>query len=165
MLIKTIMNRIEKHKSFIYTSFKLVEESEKLSLEVGVEPRKNNQPICSGCQTAGPTYDHLPQRRFQYVPLWGIEVILLYVMRRVSCPNCGIKVEQVPWGRGKSPLTRTYSTFLAIWARRLSWQEVADVFGTSWNRVYEAVKWAVSYGLKHRDLNGITECYRGQCII
>ena len=30
------------------------------------------------------------------------------------------------------------------------------VFGTNWNRVYDAVQWAVSYGLAHRDLDGIT---------
>jgi endogenous inhibitor of DNA gyrase (YacG/DUF329 family) len=26
-------------------------------------------------------------------------------MRRVNCPNCGIKVEKVPWGDGKNNIT------------------------------------------------------------
>ena len=41
------------------------------------------------------------------------------------------------------------------WARRLSWQEVADVFWVSWDRVYRAVQAVVAYGLAHRDLSGI----------
>ena len=53
-------------------------------------------------------------------------------------------------------MTGAFSWFLAVWARRLSWSEVGDIFGTNWNRVYDAVKWAVSYGLTHRKLDGIT---------
>ena len=81
---------------------------------------------------------------------------LVYTMRRVNCPTCGPTVEMVPWAEGKSPRTKAFSWFLAVWARRLSWSEVGDIFGTNWNRVYDAVKWAVSYGLAHRDLGGIT---------
>lgn len=28
------------------------------------------------------------ERAFDYVPLWGIGVVLLYAMRRVECPLC-----------------------------------------------------------------------------
>jgi transposase len=38
----------------------------------------------------------------------------------------------------------------------MAWSEVAWIFGTTWNRVYDAVRWAVEYGLAHRDLSGIT---------
>jgi transposase len=45
--------------------------------------------------------------------------------------------------------------FLARWARRLSWREVAETFRTSWENVYRSVQWVVEYGLKHRSLEGI----------
>lgn len=38
----------------------------------------------------------------------------------------------------------------------MSWKETATTFGTSWNRVYDAVKWVVDYGMQHRDLQGVT---------
>jgi transposase len=60
--------------------------------------------------------------------LWGIAFFFVYAPRRVDCPRCGIKVEQVPWAIGKDRLTTTYEWFLARWAQRLSWQEVADAF-------------------------------------
>ncbi len=41
-------------------------------------------------------------------------------------PACGVVVERVPWSNGKSRLTTTYQWFLAGWARRLSWKEVAS---------------------------------------
>jgi transposase len=89
------------------------------------------------------------------VPLWQIAVYFVYAMRRVDCPRCGVRVEQVPWCDGKHSLTTTYRWFLASWAKRLSWKGVADAFGTTWQNVFRSVKHAVSWGLAHRDLSGI----------
>ena len=61
----------------------------------------------------------------------------------------------MPWSDGKSPLTLAYRWFLAGWAKRLSWQEVAEAFHTSWEAVYRSVQYAVSWGLEHRKLSGI----------
>jgi len=33
--------------------------------------------------------------------MWGMAVIFVYLMRRVNCPDSGIRVEQVPWASGK----------------------------------------------------------------
>jgi len=155
LTLKTVLNYVEKHKGFVYGDGRLIKSGDKPVIEVAVYPRKNSPAICSQCERPAPGYDLLTPRRFQYVPLWGIAVVLLYAMRRVQCPRCGIKVEKVPWAHGKSPLTRSYSWFLCVWARRLPWEEVAVLFGTTWNRVYAAVQWAVDYGLAHRDLSGI----------
>jgi hypothetical protein len=65
-------------------------------------------------------------------------------------------VEQVPWARGKHELTDTYMQFLAHWAKKLSWQEVAVSFRTSWEKAFQAVEFIVQWGLDHRDLSGIT---------
>ncbi len=105
-----------------------------------------------GLRQAAPGYDRLGERRFEYVPLWQIAVYFVYAMRRVNCPNCGVKVERVPWCDGKNQLTTTYSWFLAGWAKRLSWKGVAEAFGTTWQNVFRSVKHAVSWGLAHRDL-------------
>ena len=82
-------------------------------------------------------------------------VSFLYAMRRVNCPTCGVKVEQVPWADGKSHLTKSYRWFLARLAQRLSWKGVADVFHTTWENVFRSVKYAVLWGLVHRDVSGI----------
>jgi transposase len=155
MQLKTILNRIEHFKSFVYSGAQLIESDGKLAIEVTIAARANGRPICSRCQQVRPGYDRLPVRRFEYVPLWAIPVFFLYAMRRVDCPTCGFVVEQVPWGDGKCHLTTRYRWFLARWAKRLSWKEVADVFHTSWDNVFRAVKHAVSWGLAHRDTSGI----------
>ena len=53
-------------------------------------------------------------------------------------------------------MTKPYQLFLARWARKLSWKEVAESFGTTWDNVFRSVKAVVEYGLKHRRMDGIT---------
>jgi len=155
MQLTTILNRVEKFKSFVYGKAKWIEDADRPTIEVRIEARKNGRPICSGCGQPAARYDRLPQRRFEFVPLWGIAVLFVYAMRRVDCPTCGVKVEKVPWCDGKNQLTTTYRWFLAGWSKRLSWQGVADVFHTSWQNVFRSVKHAVSWGLAHRDLKDV----------
>jgi transposase len=155
MQIKTILNRIEKQPGFIYDACKWRTEPGMLALEITLRPQSRQLAICSGCGQRRPGYDTLRQRSFEFVPLWGILVFFLYAPRRVDCPDCGVKVERLPWVRGKSHLTITYAWFLATWAKRLSWKEVAEVFHTSWDSVVRSVKMAVEWGLVHRDLSGI----------
>ncbi len=155
MQLKTILNRVEPFKSFVYGKARWVEGTERPTLEVEVLARKNGRPICSGCGRPGPGYDRLPERRFEFVPLWAITVYFVYALRRVACRSCGVTVERVPWAVGKSHLTTSYRWFLARWAKHLSWQEVASIFHTTWRNVFESVKQAVFWGLFHQDLDGI----------
>ena len=157
MHVKTFLNRVTDYKSFVFEKITWQKESLTPKLEVEVRPRTNRRPVCSGCGKLAPGYDTMPTpRRFEFVPLWGIAIVLMYTMRRVNCPRCGVRVELVPWGEGKSTLTTEYTWYLAKWARRMSWKEVSEAMGVSWDRVFEAVKRAVKWGLARRDLDSIT---------
>jgi transposase len=156
MRIQTILNRVEKFKSFVYGEASLEECDDGLALVVQMEPRKNGRVYCSSCARPGPAYDRLEARRFEFVPVWGILVFLAYRMRRVNCRRCGVTVEMVPWCDGKNQLTTTYRWYLAAWAKRLSWSEVGSIFRTSWDSVRRAVEFAVEWGLAHRDLSALT---------
>lgn len=61
----------------------------------------------------------------------------------------------MPWAAGKHQLTETYAWFLAGWARRLSWKEVAEAFRTTWDHVFCSVEMAVTWGRARQDLSGI----------
>jgi transposase len=156
MLIKTILNRIEKHPGFIYEEANWHEAGTTQEIEVRVRARRGTKPICSGCHRPGALYDTRKPRAFQYVPLWGIAVFFVYSMRRVRCGRCGVRVEVVPWASGKRRTTASFEWFLASWAKRLSWAEVAEVFGTSWETVFRAVERAVEWGRAHAEYGDVT---------
>ena len=158
MLVKTLLNSVEKHKGFVYEWIKLVRVGTHKQLHIKVRPGKRCKGLCADCRTPGPTYDTLDERRFQFVPLWGIVVFFLYAMRRISCAKCkAVTVEVVPWASGKERITTSFAWFLASWAKRMSWKQVAMTFGVSWDTVFAAVRKAVAYGLAHRTLEGVTE--------
>ena len=155
MQLKTILNRVQKFESFVYGKFRWVDGSEVPTVEVTLHARANSRPVCSVCGRRGPGYDILPTRRFEFIPFWGIKLFFLYALCRVNCKRCGIKVEQVPWASGKHQLSESYAWFLAGWAKRLSWLEVANAFRTSWDHVFNSVEMAVNWGRAHQDLSGI----------
>jgi transposase len=150
MLLIRLLNACHHFPGFVYAGARLCESLN--TVEVSVRARQGSKGRCSGCQQPARGYDHLPQRRFEFIPLWGYAVVLLYSMRRVDCPGCGVKVEEVPWGTGKHQLSKAYMVFLAHWARKLSWRETAQTFHTSWEKVYQAVGYVVEWGLMHRTL-------------
>jgi len=156
MHVKTILNRIQKHKGFVYGPERLLEEDGQMVLEVPIRAHRRSRPVCSACGCRRPGYDTLAPRRFQFVSFWGILVFFVYAMRRVNCHRCGIKVERVPWAEGKSPITTTYAWFLADWAKRMAWTQVAEAFHASWHHVHCGVELAVAWGRAHMDLSGIT---------
>lgn len=154
--LKTLLNAIERHPLFIYDNIRLVQEEKEKHIEVNIRERCGSLGVCSGCQKPAPGYDRLPERWFQFVPLWGIAVYFLYALRRVECVNCGIVVEEVPWALGKRPLTKSFAYFLAQWAKHMSWRETSLRFHTSWEMVYRSVKHIVEWGRERMDLSGIT---------
>jgi len=156
MQLKTILNLVQKHKRFVYGEIRLLRGKERPVLEVRIQARQGSRPICSGCGRAAPGYDRLPERRFEFIPFWGILVFFLYALRRVDCARCGVKVERVPWAEGKSPLCTRYAWFLAGWARRLSWSQVAEAFRTSWHHVFASVEMAVEWGRARMSVEGVT---------
>ena len=156
MQIKTILNRVQKFKSFVYGYVRFIDEVPTPTLEVEIKPRLNSTPVCSRCGRKSAGYDRLPERRFEFIPMWGNKVFFRYAPRRVECPRCGIRVEQMPWASGKHRLTEAYAWFLAGWAKRLSWKEVAEAFRTSWDHVFCSVERAVTWGRKHQDLTNVT---------
>jgi len=156
MHLKTILNRVHKIKGFVYDSIEFSEWNGISSIEVQIRARARSRAVCSGCGKKRAGYDTLENRRFEFIPLWGFTVYLIYAMRRVNCPQCGVKVERVPWADGKHELSGAYQWFLASWAKRLSWSQAAEAFHTSWYNVFHSVERAVEWGRRHMNREGIT---------
>jgi transposase len=154
MRLITILNRCHHLAGFVCEGAKQPDRGQN-TIEVKVRPRKGSAAICSGCHGEAPGYDRMRERRFEFIPIWGYAVFLVYAMRRVNCPSCGVVVEEVPWASGKHQLTKVYMQYLAHWARQLSWQGTAEAFRTSWEKVRHSVEYVVGWGLEHRVLGKI----------
>jgi len=153
MELTTILNHCHHHRGFVYQHARF--GPDKKTIEIVLRPRQGAAAICSGCQKPAPGYDHLPERRFEFIPFWGLLVFFLYSRRRVHCRRCGVVAEDLPWSDGKHASTKAHMLFLARWARKLSWKETAESFHTTWDKVRDAVEYVVTWGLEHRTLDSI----------
>lgn len=166
--LRAILNKVQPLDGFVYESVALIIVGHTLQIEVRIREHHQRPPRCSCCGYVCAGYDREPERAWEGVPLWGIKVLYHYAPRRVTCPfENKVVVEAMPWNEGKHRIMKTTMSFLAHWAKVLSWKEVAVAFGVSWNTVYRSVSWSVEYGMAHRDLSGITaigidELHRGK---
>ena len=97
---------MQRFAGFVYQEVRMIGGPEgPQSIEISVEPHAGIRRRCSRCQKPAPGYDCLPQRRWLFVPLWGIATYFCYTPRRVECAEHGIVVEHIPWSDGKRPVT------------------------------------------------------------
>ena len=153
MLVESLIKETVQLQGFRVTTVEKVADG----LEARLVPDGRFSPRCGICSQPASYRDTRPLRRFRHVPLWGIDVHLAYAPRRVYCRRCGaVHVETLPWAMGKRRFTKALMVTLATWARILTWQQVAALFGCAWSTVAAAVDEAVAYGMANRDLTGIT---------
>jgi hypothetical protein len=69
MELITILNHCHRHRGFVYQHARFGPDQK--SIEVAVRPREGSAAVCSGCHQSAPGYDHLPERCFEFIPLWG----------------------------------------------------------------------------------------------
>ena len=117
MQLKTLLNRVEKHKGFVYDRVDLV-GGEVPRLVAHVRPRACSKPKCSVCGVCGPHYDTQRVRYFQFVPVWCIRFMFAYAMRRVSCSRCGSRSRSFPGPPARVPSRRVSRGSLRTGRRR-----------------------------------------------
>jgi hypothetical protein len=88
MELITILNHCHRFRGFVYQHAYF--SADKKSIEVAVRTAQGFGRSLLALPFAGSGYDQLVERGFEFIPLWGFLVFLLYAMRRVDCPRCGV---------------------------------------------------------------------------
>ncbi len=69
---------------------------------VSVRLRRRRR-VCSGCgQLGAPIHGHRV-KRWRHLDLGASRCIIECRLRRLWCPDCGARLETVPWGAARSP--------------------------------------------------------------
>ena len=153
--LKSILNNVQPIKGFVYESVRYSAVCRTRSRWQWCHGKAPKRGAAAVAELAPPMTMRTRPRVWIMPPVFKFALVLIYTMRRVDCPVCGVVVEKVPWATGKYGLCDGFRLFLAHWARKLSWEEVAVSFKVSWADVYASVQWVVDYGLKHRVLENI----------
>ncbi len=77
MRIRTLLNKFEYLKSFVYEKEYIEKKAHQERLIIEISARKNVKPSCSSCGKSHSIYDHKANARdFELVPLLGIPTFL-----------------------------------------------------------------------------------------
>lgn len=123
-------------------------------LVLRVRPRWR-KPRCGGCERRAPGYDRLRERRWRHLGLGRTRIWLAYAPRRVNCPACGIRTEQVPWAPHGSRFTWDFEELVAYLAQITDKTKVTEQMGIAWRTVGAIVARVVARNLDPTRLEGL----------
>jgi transposase len=111
---------------------------------------------CSECGRPCPGYDRERGRRWRHLDLAGMLLHLHYDTRRVDCPQCGVKVEQVPWAEPGSWFTRPFEEHVGYLAQRCDKTAVGAMMRIAWSTVGSVIQRVVARHQRGDALEGLT---------
>ena len=120
---------------------------------VGVRLRRRRR-VCSRCgQVCRATHDTV-LCRWRHLDLGAHRCYLVAAIRRVKCPDCGVRVEAVPWARG-ARFTRDFEDVVAYLAQQMAKDPIARLMRVAWDTVGRIVDRVLAERLDGGRLHGL----------
>ena len=76
-------------------------------------------------------------------------------LRRLRCPDCGVRLEPVPWARPGAQHTRDFEDVVAWLAQQMAKTPIAGLLRVGWDTVGRIVERVVADQLDERRLAGL----------
>jgi transposase len=97
------------------------------------------------------------RRRWRHLDLAGCRLFLEATIRRLVCPNCGVRTETVPWARPGARHTRVFEDMVTWLVQRTDRTSVSRLMRCSWEAVTRIIVRVVA---DHLDQIRLDEIYR-----
>jgi transposase len=123
---------------------------------VSVRLRRRGR-VCSAC---GQTGSHLEihdrrVKRWRHLDLGSSRCVIECQLRRLRCPDCGVRLEAVPWARAGASHTRDFEDVVAWLAQQMAKTPIAGLLRIAWDTVGRIVERVVADHLDEKRLTGL----------
>jgi transposase len=118
---------------------------------------RRRHPVCSGCGQVFTGMHDRHARRWRHLDLSGQRCFIEYRLRRVVCPDCGVRVEAVPWARAGARHTRDFENLTAFLAQQMAKTPIAALLRVGWETVGRIVERVVADRLDESRLCGLVQ--------
>lgn len=109
-------------------------------VDIELQPVPGRPGICSGCQQQTHAVHGYQWRRVRDLPILDAATNLMLPRRRVACPRCGAKLEQLSWLAPYARVTRRLSENVARLCAVLPIKHVAQHYRLGWDAVKQIDK-------------------------
>ena len=106
-------------------------DGEPAQMWIALEPIKGKTMTCSGCGVDSRTLHDISDRWIRELPVLDANCWLLVKRRRLACPECGPKLEELPWLPRYARVTQRLAESVARLCSLLPIKQVAEYFGLS----------------------------------
>jgi len=110
---------------------------------------------CSNCgQVCRQVHDRA-WRRWRHLDLAGSRCFIEYELRRVRCPDCGVRVEAVPFARPSARHTRDFEDLVAFMAQQMAKAPITRLLRIGWDTIGTIIERVVADHLDADRLQGL----------
>jgi len=135
MRVATLFKRLLRLDGERVVGLELTEIDGREAVIVDLALRRRRAMFCSGCaRRVRVAYDRRIQT-WRHLDLARMRLVLRCEVRRVACPECGIRSEQVPWARAGSRFTRAFEDTCVYLAKAAPKSVVAELMRIDWASV------------------------------
>jgi transposase len=118
---------------------------------------KRRRRVCSVCGQTGRHLEIVDYRtkRWRHLDLGVNRCMLECELRRLRCPDCGVRCEAVRWARPGSPYTRDFEDVVAFLAQQMAKTPIRRLMRIAWDSVGDIVTRVVTDHLTEARFYGL----------
>ena len=116
---------------------------------------RRRRKVCGRCGQLVRATHETGVRRWRHLDLGGQRCFIECALRRVRCPDCGVKVEGVAWARPGARHTRDFEDVVAFLAQQMAKTPIAALMRVDWETVGRIVERVVADKLDAERLQGL----------
>jgi len=118
---------------------------------------RRRRRVCAGCGQTGRrlTIHDRRVKRWRHLDLGASRCILECELRRLRCPDCGVRAEPVPWARPGARHTRDFEDTVAWLAQQMAFAPIARLLRVGWHSIGPIVARVTADFLDERRLDGL----------
>jgi transposase len=117
---------------------------------------RRRRRVCGGCGQTGPLEIHDRRiKRWRHLDLGASRCIIECELRRLRCPDCGVRLEAVPWARPGAAHTRDFEDLIAWLAQQMAFAPIARLLRVGWHTIGPIIARVVADHLDERRLEGL----------
>lgn len=94
-------------------------------------------------------------KRWRHLDLGSCRCVIECELRRLWCPDCGARLEAVPWARSGSRYTRDFEDAAAWLAQQMAKKPIAGLLQIAWDTVGRIGERVVADHVDERRLQGL----------
>jgi transposase len=113
--------------------------------------------VCGGCGQTGRQLQLHDRRvkRWRHLDLGASRCFIEAELRRLRCPDCGVRLEAVPWARRDAHHTRDFEDVVTWLAQQMAFTPITRLLRVGWRTIGQIVARVVSDHLDDRRLEGL----------